>query len=32
VVVFTPPAVDPGDPPIVISRIVRKFVLSVANP
>ena len=30
VVVFMPPAVDPGDPPIIIRITVRKFVLSVA--
>jgi len=30
VVVFMPPAVDPGEPPTNIRRIVRKFVLSAA--
>ena len=32
VVVFIPPAVEPGEPPIIIKMIVRKFVLSVAAP
>jgi hypothetical protein len=31
VVVFKPPAVDPGDPPIIIKRIVKKFPPSVAE-
>ncbi len=32
VVVFSPPAVDPGEPPIDMSRRVAKLLLSAACP
>ncbi len=31
-VVFTPPAIEPGDPPVNIRKIIMKSVLSLSAP